>query len=49
VPGPIDPTTHRGRSGVENSAATSLAIRAAAKTGDDETVRRLMAPWKETP
>jgi glutamyl-tRNA reductase len=26
-----------------------MAIRAAAKTGDDDRVRTLMAPWKETP
>ena len=29
MPGPIEPITKRGRSGVENSAATSLASRAA--------------------
>src|SRR6266536_1996029 len=30
VPGPIEPTTHRGRSGVANPEATSFAMRAAA-------------------
>ena len=41
VPGPIEPRTQRGRSGVDSSAATSLAIRAPAS--DSSSIRSVMS------